>query len=73
MIHACACMRWPFPVRLRHFYSTLSHRRYPCSLCSNGLSANDASEQPTTAQTAAMIINFDVPHGGTVGGDAGDV
>ena len=72
-------MRWPFPVSdsvtfPNGFPGSLSPpARYPCSLCSNGLSANDASEQPTTAQTAAMIINFDVPHGGTVGGDAGDV
>ena len=52
---------------------TLSHRRYPCSLCSNGSSADDASEQPETAQTAAMITTIDVPRGGALCGDAGDV
>ena len=42
-------------------------------LCSNGSSSNDASEQPATAQTAAMLTTIDVPRGGAVCGDAGDV
>ena len=52
---------------------TLSHRRYPCSLCSNGSSADDASEQPATAQTAAMTTTIEVPRGRAVCGDAGAV
>ena len=52
---------------------TLSHQRIPCALCSNGSSADDASEQPATAQTAAMITTIDMPRGRAVCGDAGDV
>ena len=62
-----------FPCPTLCLFLTDSHRRYPCSLCSNGSSADDAFEQPATAQTAAMITTIDVPHGGAVCGDAGDV
>ena len=61
------------PCPTRSLLLTLSHRRYPYALCSNGSSADDASEQPATAQTAAMITTIDVPRDGAVCCDAGDV